>query len=76
MLDTIIEALGPGGLISIGAGVVYEIVRRLTKTEKPAGLLHDAVALLRKVATYGNKALEVVTRLADILDKVAPQKLK
>jgi hypothetical protein len=63
-------------LISLESGavlttilVVWEVVGRIIKTEKPAGAIRFAANLMRKVG-------EIAVKLADILDKFLPQSLK
>lgn len=63
-----IAAVNPlvGGVIAAGAGL-YELVRRQKKTERPGGIFHDIARGLYLLA-------DIVAKLAEISDRVLPQK--
>ena len=70
VLDKIIAALtGISGPVLVGAAAVIELVFRLLKTDKPLSIAHVVAASARKVSD----ALEI---LANILDKILPQRIK
>jgi hypothetical protein len=70
-IQKIIDALVnlESGAVLTAVLVVWEVVGRLIKTEKPAGAI-------RFVANAARKIGELAVKVADILDKFLPQKLK
>jgi len=69
MLDTISSYLTPDAAIVTGAAILIELVFRLVKSKKPLSIAHGVAAGARKVS-------DLCSKLADLLDKVLPQKLK
>lgn len=53
----------------VGAALGLEFVFRLSPTQKPLSIAHVVGAVVRKSG-------EILVKLADLLDKLLPQKLK
>jgi hypothetical protein len=70
-LDKIIELISSfmTGPIFATVAVVLEMFMRLIKTDKPIGFIHMIAGILNKVGSLFSK-------LAELLDKLLPQKLK
>jgi len=64
----VIAAVNPlvGGVI-LGGSALYELVRRKKKTERPGGIVHDIARGLYLLA-------DIVAKIAEISDRVFPQK--
>jgi hypothetical protein len=56
--------------------IALEFVFRLFKSEKPLGLVHSAAKFVRVGADIAQKAASILTKLADLSDKVLPQRTK
>lgn len=70
ILDQILALLGSlGPEVLATVAIVLEFALRLVPSDKPKSILHLIGAVARKVG-------EALVKIADILDKVLPQKLK
>jgi hypothetical protein len=67
-LDQVSGFLGSIEGMSATVAVVLEFVLRLVKSEKPLSILHFAASLVAKLA-------QILGKIAQISDKVLPQKL-
>jgi hypothetical protein len=65
----VMEFLSSAEGASLTIAVVIDFVFRLFPSEKPKSVLH-------LVSFFARKLSEVLEKLADVLDKVLPQKLK
>lgn len=70
VLDQVLKVLGAvDGQVLAVLVVVVEFGLRLLKTDKPVGIIRAISGILRKVA-------QVLVFVADLSDKVLPQRLK
>jgi hypothetical protein len=68
-LDKVISFVGSIEGMTATVAVILEFVLRLFKSEKPLGILHFAAALVGKFAV-------LLTKIAQLSDKVLPQKIE
>lgn len=68
-LDKILAFIASAQGASVTIAIVLEFAFRMIKTEKPLSVLHVASSFIKKSA-------EILGKVADLLDKVLPQKLK
>lgn len=68
LIDKIMALLSSVEASAAVIAVVVEFVLRLVKTEKPKSLLYAAAAIVRGLGV-------VLTKLAEVMDKILPQKL-
>ena len=57
------------GTVFVGLAMLVEMFLRMVKTEKPVGIVHAISGFLKGVAMLFGK-------IAEMLDKILPQKLK
>ena len=70
-MNTMISFMGDNllGYAAVIGPILWDIVRRVWPTKKPASLGHDFVAILKKV-------MQVAEKLVEVLDVFLPQKVK
>jgi len=69
IFDKISSILTSGLGASTTIAIVLEVVLRIFKTPKPLSLLYAVSFIVHKIA-------EISTKMADLLDKVVPQRIK
>jgi hypothetical protein len=61
--------------IIIGVAALVEFALRFIKSEKALGLIHGASFLIKKVSQAVGLVAALVAKIADLSDKVLPQKV-
>lgn len=61
--------------IFAGVAMVVEFLLRMVKSDKPLGLIHTVSGVIVKVAAMLALAGQAVGKLAELTDKVLPQKI-
>ena len=76
ILDQIANNIPSSGTTIMIIAAVLEGILRLWKSDKPLSILHVVASSLRMIIAIGNKIINIVTKIADLLDKVLPQRIK
>lgn len=70
ILEAVLAFLGSiNGAAVATIAIVLEFAFRMIKSEKPLGILHAVAAIIKKLAA-------VLTKIAELSDKVLPQKVE
>lgn len=68
-IDSVATKIPSEGVLIVGAAAILEVILRAIKSEKPLSIMHLVARVIRALSTLFDK-------IADLMDKVLPQRLK